>query len=140
MNLDKRNHKRLKTQDLIVKYKVEGETTVYKAELINISAGGVCFLRSAYLELGNIIHLKFPFKSRKILLTAKVIRVDGREVGIKFLNPDEQIDKFIKTFNEEYPQLKKQERYRKKEDYYKEGLNPYDEEDEDGIDDFLNID
>ena len=86
---------------------MDGESTVYKADVINISAGGVCLLRSAVLEKGDIIHLRFPFKTKKILLSARVIRVDGKEVGIKFLNTDDQIEKFIAIFNVEYPHLKK---------------------------------
>lgn len=139
MNIDKRDHKRLKTRDLTVKYKLDGKTAVNKAEVINISSGGICFLRSAYLEVGDIIHLKFPFKSKKILLNAKVIRMDGREAGIKFLDTDEQIENFIKVFNLEYPQLKRED-FRKKEDYYKRGLNPNEEEEEETGDEWLEID
>ena len=124
-----------------MKYKLDGQTTVYKAEVINISSGGICFLRTAYLEIGDVIHLKFPFKSKKILLNAKVIRMDGREAGIKFLDTDEQIEKFVKVFNLEYPQLKRED-FRNKEDYYKRGLNPNEEEEEaeEAGDDWLEID
>lgn len=130
MNIDKRNHKRLKTHDLLIRYKLEGQPTVYKGELINVSAGGVCFLRSAYLQIGDVIHIKFPFKSKKMFLAARVIRVDGREAGIKFLDPDDKVEKFITVFNQEYPQLKKDD-FKKKEEYYKKGMNPYGEDEED---------
>ena len=129
MNIDKRNNKRLKTHDLTVKYRLEGQNIINKADVINISSGGVCFLRSAYLEVGDVLHLKFPFKSKKILLTAKVTRMDGREAGIKFLDSDEEIEKFIKVFNEEYSQLKKED-YRKKDNFFKKGLSPEEEEEE----------
>ncbi len=135
MNIDKRNHKRLKTRDLTIKYKLEGQNVVYKADVINISSGGICFLRSAYLEIGDVLHIKFPFKSKKILLTAKVIRMDGREAGIKFLDSDDQIEKFINVFNAEYPQLRKED-FRKKEDYYKRGLKPYGDEEEEETGEF----
>ncbi|MCU0820910.1 MAG: PilZ domain-containing protein [Spirochaetes bacterium] len=135
MNIDKRNHKRLKTRDLTIIYKVEGQDVVYKADVINISSGGICFLRSAYLEVGDVMHIKFPFKSRKVILTAKVIRMDGREAGIKFLDTDDHIERFIKVFNEEYPHLKRED-FRKKEDYYKKSLKPYEEEEEDEADEF----
>jgi hypothetical protein len=141
MNIDKRNHKRLRTHELIVKYKIEGQTVVHKADIIDISAGGICFLRSAYLEIGDVLQLKFPFESKKIVLTAKVIRVDGREAGVKFLDSDDQVEKFIKIFNLEYPKLKKED-YRNKEDFYKKGLNPSEEEDDkaEAIEDWLEID
>ncbi len=136
---EKRNHNRLKTDDLTVEYKIEGEDTVYKAEVINLSVGGICLLRSAFLDKEDVIHIKFPFESKKIVLIAKVIRVDGREVGIKFLNSDSQIERFIQTFNEEYPLLKK-DRIQIGGKIYADGNLPQYEENEEGEDKMFDID
>jgi len=99
----------MNTENLTVKFKIKGEKTVYTAEVINISAGGICLLRSTILDSGDIIHIRFPFESKKLLLTAKVCRIEGREVGIEFIDDDAIIEKFISLFNDEYPQLNKKE-------------------------------
>ncbi len=99
--------------------------------MVNISASGICILRNAFLEKGDEINIRFPFKSKNILLTAKIIRVEGKEVGIKFLDDDEIIENFIIVFNKEYPQLGKED----KDKVFSENVDPY-AEDKDSEDDF----
>jgi hypothetical protein len=103
---DKRYFVRLKTNTFSVEYKITDTTGVYTARVINISAGGICFLRTSILEKGDILQIKCPFKSKKIILTAEVIRIEGREVAVKFLDDERQIEKFVESFNLEFLGLK----------------------------------
>ncbi|MCP4763913.1 MAG: PilZ domain-containing protein [archaeon] len=137
--IEKRNHNRLKVNELIVEYKIEGGSTIYTAELINLSTGGICMLRSAVLDKGDIIHIKFPFESKKTVLIAKVIRVDGREVGIKFLNTEDQLEKFIEIFNKEYSLLKKGNN-KFGEKIYPDNLSPYKENEDEELNNMFDID
>lgn len=99
---DKRNFKRLKTNSFHIEYKIINGTGVYKADVINVSAGGICFLRASILEKGNILQIKFPFRSKKVILTAEIIRIEGREVAVKFLDEEHQIERFVENFNIEF--------------------------------------
>ncbi len=109
-SLDKRIFNRIKTPSLFMDYKIKGGDTVYKAELVNLSAGGICFLRNSIINKGDLLVVRFPFMSRKILLTGHVLRVDGREVGIKFLNTEEEVAQFVDLFNKEYPNFSRHHR------------------------------
>ncbi len=106
-SLDKRNYNRIRTRSVIVDYKIKGDDTVYSVELVNLAAGGMCFLRNSIVNRDDILTVKFPFRSQKILLTGQVIRIEGREVAVKFLNNDDEIKKFVDIFNDEYPSLMK---------------------------------
>jgi hypothetical protein len=103
---DKRYFIRLKTNTFSIEYKIADTNGVFSARVINISAGGICFLRESILEKGDILQIKFPFKSKKIILTAEVIRIEGREVAVKFLDDERQIEKFVENFNLEFLGIK----------------------------------
>ncbi len=103
---DKRIFIRLKTHNFSIEYKIAETTGVFNAKVINISAGGICFLRTSILEKGDIIQIKFPFKAKKIILTAEVKRIEGREVAVKFLDEEHQIEKFVENFNIEFLGIK----------------------------------
>jgi hypothetical protein len=103
---DKRYFIRLKTNSFSIDYKIADTTGVFSAKVINLSAGGICFLRASILEKGDILQIKFPFKSKKIILTAEVIRIEGREVAVKFLDDEHQIEKFVENFNLEFLGIK----------------------------------
>ena len=104
--MDRRNFDRLKNPRFLIEYKIDGSNSIYEVEIINISAGGICFLRKSIINKNDIIQIKFPFKSRKVILSGKVLRIDGKEVAVKFLNRDDEIERFVKVFNKEYPYLK----------------------------------
>ncbi len=104
---DKRTHPRVKTPTLQVEYKIHSNDQVYQVDLIDVSAGGMCFLRNAILNKNDQLVIKFPFKTKKVLLTGQVVRVNGREVGVQFENNESDIEKFIETFNNEYSYLLK---------------------------------
>jgi hypothetical protein len=97
----------MKTENFFIEYMKKDDETVYRVETINISSGGICFLRNSLITEGEIIIIKFPFKSRKVILSAKILRVEGREVGASFIDKDIQINRFVKAFNEEYLIIKK---------------------------------
>ncbi|MFH0977281.1 MAG: PilZ domain-containing protein [Spirochaetota bacterium] len=99
---DKRFFDRLKTNSFSIDYKIINGGSVYHADVINISAGGMCFLRTSILEKGDMLQIKLPFHSKKIILTGEIIRIEGREVAVKFLDDEHQIEKFVESFNVEF--------------------------------------
>ncbi len=107
--IDKREYNRIKTINFFIEYIHRNDSTVFKVPVINIGASGLCFIRNSIISKGDIIKIKFPFRTKKILLDAKVIRVEGREVALKFLNSDQELQKFVETFNLEYPAKGKKE-------------------------------
>ena len=48
--------------------------------------------------------LKTNFKTRKVILNGQIVRVDGREVAVRFANSEDEIKTFVDTFNA-YPHL-----------------------------------
>ncbi|HON78431.1 MAG TPA: PilZ domain-containing protein [Spirochaetota bacterium] len=105
-SLDKREHERIRTSRFVIEYMVKGFDAVYKAEVINVSAGGLCYLRDAIVKKGDEIKIKFPFKTKKVVFAGEVVRVVGREVGVQFIEDEERIELFIGVLNKEYPALK----------------------------------
>ncbi|MBN2039271.1 MAG: PilZ domain-containing protein [Spirochaetes bacterium] len=101
-NPDKRHYNRLKTNSYQIQYKINDNNTVFNAEVINISAGGICFLRTSIIEKGDILQIKFDFTSKKIVLKGEVSRIEGREVGVRFIDKDYQIERFVEYFNDEF--------------------------------------
>ncbi len=91
----------MKINRLPVEYIIADGTIVYQAEIINISAGGICFIRTSILEKGDIIKLRFNLQEKKIVLTAKVVRIEGREAAVKFIDDEKQIERFVRYFNME---------------------------------------
>jgi hypothetical protein len=85
---------------------VKGFDAVYRADVINVSAGGLCYLRDAIVKTGDVIKIKFPFKSKKVVFNGEVIRVVGREVGVQFNETEDKIEMFIEILTSEYPALK----------------------------------
>ncbi len=106
-SIDKRNFGRIKTHRFVVDYKIKGRDPVYQVELINLGAGGMCFLRNSIINRDDQLLVKFPFKSRKIIMNGQIVRIDGREVAVRFANSEDEIKTFVDTFNEEYPLLAK---------------------------------
>ncbi|HNR87919.1 MAG TPA: PilZ domain-containing protein [Spirochaetota bacterium] len=108
-SIDKRDYGRLKTVNLKVDYRIKGSETPTTVEVINLSTGGLCFLRNTIINKGEFIQVRFPFKTRKVIMNAQVVRIDGREVGVKFTDSEKEIERFINAFNEEYPSIRTQE-------------------------------
>ena len=104
-SIDKRTYDRIKTPKFVVEYKIKGREPVYQVELINLGAGGMCFLRNSILTRDDQLLVKFPFKTRKVILNGQIVRIDGREVAVRFDNGEEEIKTFVDTFNDEYPLL-----------------------------------
>ncbi|HSV97940.1 MAG TPA: PilZ domain-containing protein [Spirochaetota bacterium] len=104
-SIDKRTFDRIKMHKFVVEYKIKGRDPVYQAELINLGAGGMCFLRNSIITRDDQLLVKFPFKTRKVILNGQIVRIDGREVAVRFANGEDEIKAFVDTFNEEYPIL-----------------------------------
>ncbi len=105
---DKRETQRLKTRNLIMQYRLPGRDTTYTGEVINMSAGGLCFLRQGLIDKGTTIQIRFPAIAKKIILSGTVIRIDGRETSVKFTTDEKEIEQFIAEFNRFYALSKKE--------------------------------
>lgn len=102
-SLENRKFERIRVENFKIKYRISDvEMNAPSVSVINVSAGGVCFLRDSVLMKNDKVEVLFPFKSNKIILKAKVIRVEGREVAVKFIENDSKIDDFVDLFNNEY--------------------------------------
>lgn len=99
---EKRNHDRMKTSGFTIQYRFLSDEYLTRADVVNISGGGICFLRSAPLLKKDVIEVQFPFRSQQVILKAEVVRVEGREVGIKFIDDPDRIGQFVDLFNREY--------------------------------------
>ena len=104
---EKREFIRLKTKNLKVEYSRQGDRIKDRVEVIDICYGGLCFLNKSILSEGEKLSIVFPFESEQIELNAEVRRIDGREVGVKFLEAEWNLDNFLNIFNEEYPMMEK---------------------------------
>jgi|GEM_PF-681610 len=104
--LDKRETKRVKLTHFYIQYKMAGELSadapVFSVEVLNMSAGGICFLRTSVLYKDDEILILFPFKSRTLTIRAKVIRVEGKEVAAIFQDKEDKIEMMVSVFNKEY--------------------------------------
>ncbi len=107
-SIDKRNFSRIKTSKLFVDYKMKGDISPTTVELVNVAAGGLCFLRKSVVNKGDTLTIKFPFKTQKVLLSGEILRIDGREVGVRFTSSENEIKNFVDVFNEEYTGLIKE--------------------------------
>lgn len=113
--LEKRKYNRIKTEHLIIQYQHENEDTIYDAEVINLSAGGICFLSKSVIHKDDMIKILFPFKTKKVILKSTILRVEGRETAAKFIEDQEKIDTMIRLFNKEYKIIKEEREAQEKE-------------------------
>lgn len=109
-SIENRKHTRLRVKDFFVEYRLKGTDPAGEAEVIDLSTGGLCLLRSTPMTKGDMIQIRFPFQTRKLVLNAQVVRVDGREVGVQFHITPEEMEKLTNAFNQEYRAQKKKER------------------------------
>ena len=100
--MEKRNHERVRTEKFTVKYKFSENDYDSIATVLNVSGGGICLLRNAPINKNDIIDILFPFKEKKIILKAQVVRIEGREVGLKFVSSEDDVAVFVNSFNREY--------------------------------------
>jgi hypothetical protein len=99
---DRRSSERIKTENLAVEFRFATDTLPFTSDVINISSGGICFLRNAPIKKEDILYITFPFKAKKIVLKAQVMRIEGREAGLKFLNDPEVSEDMIAIFHREH--------------------------------------
>lgn len=121
--VDKRIDKRVKTKKFLLEYKIGNNDTIYQAYVINLSSGGLCFLRTSVIEKGDILQLKFAFSKKRIVLAGEVIRVDGREVAIKYLSSETELERFVEAYNEEFHLQKTTRTIESKKDLCKDNNN-----------------
>jgi len=79
----------------------KGENAFIPVEVVNISAGGLCFLGRSILYQGDMLEFRFPFKHKNIIMPARVVRVNGREIGVQFICSQDEITDFVSEYNEE---------------------------------------
>lgn len=104
--IDRRENDRVKLSHFYVQYKMSGQINadapVFSVEVLNLSFGGICFLRDSVLYKDDEIIILFPFKSRKMTIKAKVIRIEGKEVAASFIDNEDKIEMMTSIFNKEY--------------------------------------
>ncbi|MBN1499147.1 MAG: PilZ domain-containing protein [Spirochaetes bacterium] len=128
-SIDKRGFFRVKVEKFKVKYRiVNSESDGVEVEVVNVSAGGICFLRDTSLFKGETIEILFPFKTKKIILKAEILRVEGREVGIQFIDEKNKVSDFLDVFNSEYKLIKDYSENKKKIPPLQSGKNISDSE------------
>ncbi|HNR89756.1 MAG TPA: PilZ domain-containing protein [Spirochaetota bacterium] len=101
MSKNRRQYPRIRLFRLTIKVKVKGADSFSDVELINLSAGGLCFIRNSILNFGDALILRFEFKTRQVDMIGKIVRLDGREVGVQFTCTDDEIKEFVDSFNAE---------------------------------------
>jgi len=101
MTKERREYPRLKVIRFIAGLQTVGEGGFKKIEIVNISAGGLCFLQTSPLSIGENVMFNFTFRKCTVHMTGKVMRVDGREIGVKFTDSEDEIMKFVRLFNRE---------------------------------------
>ena len=99
---DRRSFNRVKTRNFRIEYRIKERNLSSWVEVVNVSNGGVCFLRDSLIQVGMQLEIRFPFKTREIVMRGTVIRFDGREVALEFKNSENEINRFVETFNMEY--------------------------------------
>lgn len=99
---DRRSFNRIKTRNFRIEYRIKERNLSSWVEVVNVCNGGVCFLRDSMIQVGMQLEIRFPFKTREIVMRGTVIRFDGREVALEFKNSEEEINRFVETFNLEY--------------------------------------
>jgi len=101
MAANRREFPRVSLFKFIVETKMADGSTFSGVEVVNISAGGLCFLTRSIVHVGDHMEFRFPLRSRTIILPARVIRVDGREAGVQYTCDRDAIIDFVDAYNEE---------------------------------------
>ncbi len=85
--------------DLKAYYKCKGvnEEEVH-CKIINISALGACFLTKSILYKGDILEISFQLGQDLIFSKARVVRVSGKEIGIKFLELSDEESQLLADY------------------------------------------
>lgn len=83
-------------------FQIEGRQGFYHAQVVNISSDGLCMLPDTVLNPLEEINLFFPFKTGTLMVPAKVVRLDGREIALNFSHDMDAAEEFIQAFNDEY--------------------------------------
>ena len=101
MAAEKRKYPRVKNFRLFVETKGKDENNFYTVEIVNLAAGGLCFLRKFVVNMNDLLTFRFSFKSGPIALNGSVMRIYGREVGVKFLDDENELKSFVDNYNTE---------------------------------------
>ena len=97
-SFEKRKFTRTGSLDLKIEYKLMSAIAKGTAEIINMSTGGLCFLRDTVIYKGEHLFITFPSVSFDDI-KAEVRRVEGREVAVQFLECEEKIEKLVEAIN-----------------------------------------
>lgn len=101
MAVNRREYPRVKLFKFSVEVSKKGENAFVPVEVVNISAGGLCFLGRSILYQGDMLEMRFPFKRSTIIMPGRVVRVNGREIGVQFTCSQDEIIDFVSAYNEE---------------------------------------
>jgi hypothetical protein len=108
MAYDKREFHRFRSIVLNVEFKHSPDRYFSSVEIADVSTGGLCFLTNTNVRINDNLTFQFSFSSNKILMSGKVARINGREVGVQFTDNEEEIQKFINLYNLEASRISKE--------------------------------
>ncbi len=101
MVVNRREYPRVKLFKFNVEVSKKGEHSYVPVEVVNISAGGLCFLSRSIIYQGDALEFRFPFKHTTVIMPARVVRINVREIGVQFSCSQDEIAEFVATYNEE---------------------------------------
>ncbi len=99
MSNDKREFHRFRSIVLNVGFKQSPDRYFSSVEIADVSTGGLCFLTNTNVRINDKLTFQFSFGSNKILMYGNVSRINGREVGVRFTNTENEVQKFINSYN-----------------------------------------
>ncbi|MCU0848794.1 MAG: PilZ domain-containing protein [Spirochaetes bacterium] len=99
MPANNRKYPRIKTDRLRIQSFFRGGGASFQVEVLNLSAGGLCLISNGVLRTGDVLLFRFPFKSVEVSLQGRIVRASGREAGVRFMNPENEIKEFVGLFN-----------------------------------------
>ncbi|HEY1406382.1 MAG TPA: PilZ domain-containing protein [Spirochaetota bacterium] len=103
---EKRNRERIRMNKLTVALLNKKSGARANAEVINISLGGMCFLRTSMFADNDLLEITFRLLGNDVIVYGEVLRIAGREVGIGFTSSESDINNLFLELNKEYPELK----------------------------------
>jgi hypothetical protein len=75
-------------------------------DVINASTGGMCFVRTTMFMTGDQLKFKFIVSGNEMVVHGEVVRIIGREVGVRFTSGEADIHSLFVALNKEFPLLR----------------------------------
>lgn len=107
MSYDKREFLRFRSVVLNVEFMHSPDRYFSCVEIVDVSSGGLCFLTNTNLRINDKLTFQFSFGADKILMSGNVARINGREIGVRFTNNEDEVQTFVDSYNLEVSRISK---------------------------------